>query len=73
MSERINFDTSAVASISVEDLHKIKQNVYALVHLVEKRNLIEVFILYFDINTMWYSQLYSVWNTWLSSKSHIVF
>ncbi len=39
MSERINFDTSAVASISVEDLHKIKQNVYALVHLVEKRNL----------------------------------
>jgi len=32
-------DTSAVVGISIEDLQKIEENVYALVHLVEKRNL----------------------------------
>lgn len=33
------FDTSKKASLSINDLDKIKENIYALVDLVEKRNL----------------------------------
>lgn len=33
------FDTSAVASFSINDLEKIENNIYTLVDLVEKRDL----------------------------------
>lgn len=39
MNERNFFDTSAVVSFGINKLDKIKENVCALVDLVEKRNL----------------------------------
>ncbi len=39
MKELLNKNTSANASISIDDLNKILQNIYALIHLVESKNL----------------------------------